>query len=208
MDGAAWWRQYGHPVMRKAGFRQAGKKYVLEDGNYVVVNWYDFRLMSLKILIEWGVVPRPLLAFNRRNDPRRPLNFSMGLFHERMKPPEQYIVGADRTLWEADTPERAAEVGEALTARLTDTYVPLWLEIVHSDGFLAWFDRGGHQDFMFDAPGLPQTRELWYVAVHIDDGDPAELQRMIDSIPIEGFVDAPYYVQWWRERLAQRLSAS
>ena len=191
-------------MMVRAGFRRSGKKYVLDDENFIVLNWFGYDMLYLKMNIEWGMVPRPLLDYERRSDARRPLNFAMGMFNERIPPPQRFVVGTHHSTWIAEDSKSATELGHELTALLTDVYVPLWREIVHSDGLLAWFDRGGVSDFMFSGPGLPETRELWYVAVHIDDGDPADLRRMIDSIPVEGYPHAKYYVKWWRARLAER----
>jgi hypothetical protein len=211
--------EYISPVMREAGFKQAGFRYTLrgDDKSAVVVG---VRLHTpapvVGFMIRWAAIPRVLREFYVSQNPNwRPAD-KWGLVSVDTSPP--------RALWSVDyrtnvwqyapdspplpehlrdrgfIPERV--MGEGLRETLSQSLIPKWRGALSTEYLRTIYKTD--EDLRITGDQSAYAGPTWLTAIlGADEGDPAEATAALDLL--EPRNPGNPIIPWLRARLAARI---
>ncbi|MEV6412479.1 hypothetical protein [Kribbella sp. NPDC051718] len=192
------------PVFGAAGFRKSGRRYLLmppagDPGNAVLATFAPFTGDPAKVgfHLEWAVIPSAGFAFHAGS---KSPSVTWGVIADRVPAPPAFVTGSASELWSypiSEGPDRcAAAVTEVLTGGLLDRL----LSFQDRAQVLRAIDEGTLGTGL--PTEIPRGRPWRYLSMHIDDGNPTELETMLDQL--HGAPPGNPFAAWWRERLAAR----
>lgn len=198
---------YVNPAMRAAGFRRRGRTYVVEsvDRNMVLVqvrSWSTSAWVSFHV--EWSPIPAVLREYHARPGGRGRLSIFSGLFHTRWTVPPDLRGGPyEATLWLLGQREQLESFGARVFDVLNADAIPRWTACLGRE-YLARVESDDPDALRLRLGGYggPFWGPLW---LNIDDGDPAELERLLERA--ESLPNSARPAAWLRARLQARLSS-
>jgi hypothetical protein len=194
------------PAMIDAGFRRTRRKYAVlsPDGNLVVVRvtpWggNDERL---SFHVDWWAVPAVLREYHQRYDPKAGAASHGALFLTRLRVPpdlrEQPYFGS---LWWFKR-EQFDSFGARFEDEIRTDAIPRWTASLTRDYLLTASTQDSDVSQM-DSPTGFGGPVLTPLLLNIDDGDPAELQHLLDDAYRPRGDD---FLEWLQARLDTRVS--
>ncbi|MFI5708427.1 hypothetical protein [Kribbella sp. NPDC051620] len=189
------------PVFGAAGFRKSGRRYLRmppagDPGNAVLVAFDPFTGDPAKVgfHLEWAVIPSAGFAFHAGSTSP---SVTWGVIAGRVPAPPAFVTGSAAELWSypvSEGPDRcAAAIAES---GLLDQLLPFQ----ERTQVLRAIDEGTLGSGL--PTEIPRGRAWRYLAMYIDDGDPAELETLLGQL--QGAPPGNPFATWWRERLAAR----
>jgi hypothetical protein len=213
--------EYMSPVMREAGFKQAGFKYTLvgADKSAVVVG---VRLYTpepvASFMIRWAAIPRVLREFYVSQNPNwRPAD-KWGLVSVDTSPPRA-LRRADylTNVWDyapdspplpehlrnrGYMPERV--MGEGLRETLRQSLIPKWRAALTTDYLRTCYETD--EDLRVRGSQSRYGGPTWLTAIlGADVGDPSEATAALDVLEPRNAGDP--IIPWLRARLAARTAS-
>jgi hypothetical protein len=214
--------EYMSPLMRDAGFKQAGFKYTLrgDDKSAVVVG---VRLFTpgpvVGFMIRWAVIPRVLRDFYVSQNPNwRPAD-KWGLVSEDTTPPRDLWTIKYRTnLWQyaPDSPPLPGHLrergyipervmGKGLRKTLRQSLIPKWHAALTAEGLRTIYETDEDLRNCRGA-GSRYGGSYWLTAIlGADEGDPSEATAALDVL--EPVNPNSLFIPWLGARLAAHTAS-
>lgn len=196
-------KRFVEPAIKDAGFQRLRARHwwtSVPDGHAAFMRIRPYALeAAIGFHIEAAAVPAVLREYHDRSASVNPVEFDWGLIRARITAPEQFRTGLSSSLWGVQL-DRVDVDGPKLHDYFQDVVMPRWKSLLDPTDLV----RAAYGEPLDDFRVMHRYGPYFgKVIMEIDDGEPRELDEMIDNLISRG-ADGDL-LEWLRQRLHQRL---